>query len=169
VFRDPRRFGGLWCFETFEALEGTRWSRLGPDALAIDAATLAKRLNSTRRAIKAALLDQKVIAGVGNIYADEILHAARVDPRSASNAVSRRCCRALAAATRRILSRAIDAGGSTVRDFLDGRGRPGSFSRSHRVYGRAGLPCFRCGRRLQAIRLAQRQTVYCPVCQRLVL
>ena len=162
VFRDPRRFGGLWTYESFADLQSARWDRLGPDALTVDARTLRRRLARTRRVIKVSLLDQRVIAGIGNIYADEILFAARLHPASRVPADR---CRLLARSIRQVLSQAIAAGGSTIRDYMDGRGQPGSYARQHKVYGRAGQPCRRCDTPLETRSLGQRTTVFCPGCQ----
>ncbi len=167
VFRDPRRFGGLWTFPSTEALHATRWSRLGPDALSIGAQTLRHRLCQTRRPIKAALLDQHIVAGIGNIYADEILFAAQIHPLSISNSVSAADYRTLAHVIHSILRHAIAAGGSTTHDYIDGHGRPGSFAKYHQVYGRPLQPCVRCGRELQSIKVVQRTTIFCPQCQRI--
>ena len=166
VFRDPRRFGGLWIFPSIEDLRALRWSRLGPDALSLDARTLAARLGKTARPIKTALLDQRVVAGIGNIYADEILFAARIHPLRPAGRLRRPALDTLAAAIRQTLRLATRAGGSTIRDYVDGGGRRGRFTTRHRVYGRAGEPCARCHRTLRPIRLAQRATVFCPACQR---
>ncbi len=165
VFRDPRRFGGLWGYATREALRAARWERLGPDALTAAAPLLARALARTRRPVKAALLDQRLIAGVGNIYADESLFAARVHPCLPACRVDGPACRRLAASIRSILRRSIRSGGSTIRDYVDGRGASGGFAARHRVYGRASLPCVRCSTPLVGQRLAQRMTVYCPSCQ----
>lgn len=167
VFRDPRRFGGLWCFSSMDELTATRWSHLGPDALSLDARTLRRSLAGTRRSIKAALLDQHVVAGIGNIYADEILFAAGIHPQSAVTRLGADRCRRLARCIRHILAAATAHGGSTIRDYVDGQGRPGSFSLRHRVYGRATQPCTSCGNRLHQTTEAQRTTVFCPVCQHL--
>ncbi len=165
VFRDPRRFGGLWCFSSIDELTAIRWSHLGPDALSVDARTLRRSLAGTRRSIKAALLDQRLVAGIGNIYADEILFAARIHPQSVATRLGAERCRRLARCTRRILALAITRGGSTIRDYVDGHGQPGSFSLQHQVYGRASLPCTSCGNPLHRVTVAQRTTVFCPVCQ----
>ncbi|USO00044.1 MAG: bifunctional DNA-formamidopyrimidine glycosylase/DNA-(apurinic or apyrimidinic site) lyase [Phycisphaeraceae bacterium] len=161
-FADARRFGLLRLAPDGPA---EHWARLGPDALTIRAAALHGQLTDTLRPIKAAMLDQHVLAGVGNIYADEALHAAAIHP--ARIAASLHCdeARALARAVRRVLSAAISQGGSTIRDYRDGSGRPGSFQSRHRVYGRAGLPCLACGSALERCLLAQRTTVFCPNCQ----
>ena len=164
AFRDPRRFGGLTAYRSREALDRA-WSSLGPDALHIDGAALLAALSRTRRPIKSALLDQSVVAGVGNIYADESLHAARIHPLAIANAISESRVVALAAEIRRILGRATEAGGSTLRDYRDAFGQPGSAVQAHAAYGRDGLPCLRCGTTLLGMRLQGRATVHCPHCQ----
>ncbi len=165
VFRDPRRFGGLWCFSSLDELTADRWSHLGPDALSIDARTLRRSLARTQRSIKAALLDQHLVAGIGNIYADEILFAAGLHPQSVAARLPADRCRRLAHVIRHVLALATTQGGSTIRDYVDGQGRPGSFSLRHQVYGRATKPCTGCGKPLRGAREAQRATVFCPLCQ----
>jgi formamidopyrimidine-DNA glycosylase len=164
LFRDPRRFGGLWTFPSHDALQ-TRWSTLGPDALTITLAQLAEALASTRRHIKAALLDQAVLAGVGNIYADESLFLAGIRPRRLAIGLRPTEIDALAAAIRQTLSSSIATGGSTLRDYRDANGQAGSSQLAHAVYGRAGDPCIRCTTRLKSAQVAQRTTVWCPRCQ----
>jgi formamidopyrimidine-DNA glycosylase len=164
VFRDPRRFGGIWTLPSPTALE-ERWTDLGPDALTITAESLRAGLRSSRRAIKAALLDQRVLAGVGNIYADEALFAAGIAPGTSAHRVTPSELHRLAAALRRTLQASITAGGSTLRDFVDAQGNPGDYRKSHLVYGRAKQPCVRCGTVLRTRLLAQRTTVWCPSCQ----
>jgi formamidopyrimidine-DNA glycosylase len=165
IFRDPRRFGGLWAFASMQDLERQRWSALGPDALAIAAAQLRARLADSSRSIKAALLDQAAVAGVGNIYADESLFASRIHPLRSCRRLEAEDWSALAAALRLVLRRAISAGGSTLRDYRDADGSPGLFTIAHRVYGRAGLPCPRCRSVLRSLVVAGRTTVACPGCQ----
>jgi len=167
VFRDPRRFGGLWCFASIQELVATRWSQLGPDALQIDTPTLRQVLARTSRSIKTALLDQRVIAGIGNIYADEILFAAGIHPQSVANELPADRYRRLAGTIQRLLGTAIAHGGSTIRDYVDGSGSAGSYATHHRVYGRATQLCVSCGQLLHAIIVAQRTTVFCPGCQAL--
>jgi formamidopyrimidine-DNA glycosylase len=166
VFRDPRRFGSLGAFPSLEALRAARWDRLGPDALDVGREALATALAGRHRPIKAALLDQAILAGVGNIYADEALHAAGLHPLTPSAEVPPRAVTRLRTAIVRILSRAVEEGGSTIRDWSDGTGRPGSYASRHRVYGRAGLRCPTCGTILQGSIIAQRSTTHCPSCQR---
>ncbi|MCB9846124.1 MAG: bifunctional DNA-formamidopyrimidine glycosylase/DNA-(apurinic or apyrimidinic site) lyase [Phycisphaeraceae bacterium] len=165
AFIDPRRFGGLWTFDTFDALHESRWGRLGPDALAIRAKALARALAGSSRAIKGALLDQSVLAGVGNIYADESLFAARIAPVRPAAALSANDCATLASEIRRVLRTATRHGGSTIRSYADASDRAGRAQLIHRVYGRAGLPCLRCDALLEAATIGQRTTVWCPRCQ----
>lgn len=170
IFRDPRRFGGLWTFRNVRDLE-ERWRALGPDALDITGTQLHSGLHPaatshpTRRAIKAALLDQGLLAGVGNIYADEALFAARIHPRRPAGKLTAAECERLADELRAVFARALQAGGSTLRDFVDGDGQPGRYGLQHAVYGRGGDPCPNCRATLKAITLAQRTTVFCPACQ----
>lgn len=165
IFRDPRRFGGVRLALNAEAVDRL-WADLGPDALDITADELRSALRSARRPIKSALLDQSVLAGVGNIYADEALWRARIAPGRPARGLSVDDCERLAAGIRGVLREAIDSGGSTIRDYVDGSGRAGSFQLRHAVYGRGGLPCPRCGRRLASAVVAQRTTVWCRACQR---
>ncbi len=169
LFRDPRRFGGLWPLPDEAALTA-RWSALGPDALLTDAPTLAAALaaalRGSRRAVKAALLDQAVLAGVGNIYADEACHIARIRPGRASLRITLAESTRLAEAIRTVLARAVVAGGSTLRDYVDADGRAGTYRARHAVYGRGHQPCLRCGKSLRQTTIAQRTTVHCTACQR---
>lgn len=165
LFRDPRRFGGLAPYATPADLVAREWGDLGPDAASIDGEELAQRLARTGRAIKAALLDQHVLAGVGNIYADESLFKAAIHPLRRTGGIRRPESHRLAAAIRETLALAIAGGGSTLRDYVDAQGRPGRHQHSHLVYGRSGQPCARCGSTLRSIPVSQRTTVFCPACQ----
>ncbi len=167
VFNDARRFGGVWALPDTAALHA-RWNALGPDALTIDASDLRERLRRSARPIKAALLDQAVLAGVGNIYADESLHAARIHPARLASSIRADDAERLAGAIRRILQAAVDAGGSTLRDgtYSDASGAAGSYATRHAAYGRAGEPCTRCDVTLVSDVIAQRTSVWCPRCQR---
>jgi formamidopyrimidine-DNA glycosylase len=165
VFRDPRRFGGLWTFESVEALRNARWSRLGPDALTITGDQLREGLGRTRRSIKAALLDQEVIAGVGNIYADEALFLAGIRPKRRAGALKTAEIDRLVGTIREVLQRSIETGGSTLRDYVDADGAKGGAQEWHAVYGRGGEACRVCGGELRHGLVAQRTTVWCPRCQ----
>jgi formamidopyrimidine-DNA glycosylase len=143
--------------------------RLGPDALQITADQLCERLRTSRRPVKVALLDQKVVAGIGNIYASEILHRARLQPETLCHQISRRSWRRIQSETVAVLLEAIQAKGSTLRDgnYRTASDERGGFQDRHRVYGREALPCLQCGRGfIRRIVQAQRSTYFCPVCQR---
>ena len=159
-FVDPRRFGGIrWHGDAAPA------DVLGPEPLTMRAATFARQLATTRRAIKVALLDQRVVAGIGNIYADEALHAAGIHPLTPANALTLAQVARLSTATKRVLRRAIRAGGSTLRDYVNGRGERGAFQSRHRVYDRAGRPCRACRTAIVRLVLGGRSTCFCPACQ----
>ncbi len=165
VFADPRRFGGIWTYPNPAALRESRWNTLGADALTITPRQLHSRLAASRRPLKSALLDQNLIAGLGNIYVDELLFDCRLHPSTPCDCLTFDQVRALVSRMRRLLGRAIRAGGSTLRDYVDGQGNPGGFQFRHKVYGRAGQPCRNCRALLQSLTLAGRTTVYCPACQ----
>ncbi|HYD00480.1 MAG TPA: bifunctional DNA-formamidopyrimidine glycosylase/DNA-(apurinic or apyrimidinic site) lyase [Phycisphaerales bacterium] len=164
LFRDPRRFGGLTTLDSTEDLQRA-WSALGPDGLAVTGGEFWKAVNASARAIKSALLDQRTVAGVGNIYADEALFEAGVHPKAICRRLSRPRIERLARAIREVLARAVEARGSTLRDYRDADGLEGSYAGLHRVYGRGGLPCPSCGKPLQKLTVGQRTTVCCPRCQ----
>lgn len=165
LFIDPRRFGGLSTYPTEHALHQHRWSTLGPDALTIAAPDLARACKGSHRPIKSLLLDQSALAGVGNIYADESLFLARINPSTHASTLLKPQLTSLASAIRKILARAITAGGSTLRNYADSTGTKGTAQLLHAVYGRADQPCTNCQQPLASSRLAQRATVFCPRCQ----
>ncbi len=165
-FNDPRRFGCLlWQppGETHDLLRG-----LGPEPLSDDFSgeLLFQRSRGRKVPVKAFLMDQKIVVGVGNIYAAEALFAAGVSPLRAAGKVSRERYAVIAAEIRRILTYAIARGGTTLRDFISPDGAPGYFEQELSAYGRGGEPCPRCGRPLKQAMLAQRATVWCGHCQR---
>lgn len=173
-FNDPRRFGCLlWqpAGETHALLRELGPEPLaGPDEVApgmpvFDGDYLYERSRGRAAPVKAFLMDQKIVVGVGNIYAAEALFAAGVSPLRAAGKVSRERYAAIADAVRRILAHAITRGGTTLRDFLAPDGAPGYFEQELSAYGRGGEPCPRCGRPLKQAMLAQRATVWCGHCQ----
>ncbi len=167
--RDPRRFGAvLWHRCEADTPPHPLLAHLGPEPLDVgfDAASLQRALHGRRAAVKPLLLDQRVVAGVGNIYACEALYRAGIDPRRPGGEVSAARCARLAATLRETLAEAVAAGGSTLRDFAHADGTHGCFQHATRVYGRAGLPCPGCGAAVQQITQAQRSTYFCPRCQR---
>ena len=166
TFRDPRRFGGLSLYPPLAALRERRWSSLGPDALTHPDRALADACRASGRRIKDLLLDQSALAGVGNIYADESLFEARIRPSRRARSLRPPEVLALSEAVRGILARAVEAGGTTLRDYVRPDGAPGGAGSLHRAYGRHGQPCDRCGTLLRRTVLSQRTTSYCPRCQR---
>jgi len=165
VFRDPRRFGGVTAHESIADLRSARFGRLGPDGLTVTAGQLSAALGRSARAIKAALLDQTAVAGVGNIYADESLHRARLSPLRPAQSLAPADFDRLASEVRTVLAEAVEARGSTLRDYTDSDGNPGAAQLAHRVYGRAGQGCMACGSRLSHAIVGQRMTVWCERCQ----
>jgi formamidopyrimidine-DNA glycosylase len=165
-FRDVRRFGSAVWFADRAAVERSfAEAGLGPEPFALDAATWRRCLSGTRRCLKAVLLDQRTIAGVGNIYADESLFEARLHPAQPGHATSPRQAERLRQAIVVVLNRAIDRRGSSINDYVDASGAKGSYQDEFRVYGRPGAPCPRCGRPIRRVRLAGRSTHFCPRCQ----
>jgi formamidopyrimidine-DNA glycosylase len=162
--RDVRKFGKVLLLEREQS--HPRLDRLGIDALEVSGETLFRATRGRAVAIKNLLLDQAVIAGVGNIYADEALFRGGVSPRRRARRVTRRECAALAQALRRVLQRAIETGGSSIRDYVTPEGADGSFQNERRIYARTGEPCDACGTPIRRIVLGQRGTHYCPRCQR---
>jgi len=160
-FSDPRRFGGVWWLGCDEPPD----RGMGPEPLTLRAADLRRRLARTSRAVKSALLDQALIAGLGNIYVDESLFLARLHPlRPASNLTPAEVGR-LSRAIKLTLAKAIAHRGSTLRDYRDADGKAGGFQSLHRVYDRAAQPCRRCRTPIQRIVLGGRSTHFCPKCQ----
>src|SRR6266702_1659714 len=162
-FVDPRRFGRL-DFRSLAKQEG--FAGPGAEPLTIDAAQFARLFRGRRLAIKAALLNQRLLAGVGNIYADESLFRAGIRPRRAAGRLTRAVLERLRAALREVLEHAIRMGGSSVSDYVDAEGVRGFFQLEHCVYQRTGQPCRHCQTEIRRIVLAGRSTHYCPVCQR---
>lgn len=140
---------------------------LGPEPFHLTAEQFAARLRSRRGRLKPLLLNQRFLAGLGNIYADEALHRAGLHPLALAARISRRRAEALHEAIVQILEEAVAAGGSSISDYVDGAGRAGLFQLRHRVYGRAGQPCPTCGTAVRRIIAGQRGTHFCPRCQRL--
>jgi formamidopyrimidine-DNA glycosylase len=165
VFDDTRRFG------TVEGLSREEWetrsARMGPEPLeaSFTARGLHSALSSSRSPIRSWLLDQRKIAGVGNIYASEALHLAGIHPKRQARAIDRARAAALHKGIRRVLSSAIGAGGTTIRDYRTALGDAGRYARRLLVYGRDGEPCGRCGAEVRRIVFGGRSAFYCPVCQ----
>ena len=170
TLNDARRFGVVDLWPTRTLAEHPLLRGLGPEPLsdAFDGPALAARLRGRRTSMKAALMDQRVVAGLGNIYVCEALHRARIDPRRQAGRVSRARAEALVPAIRATLQDAIEAGGSTLRDHRRADGTLGTFQQAHRAYGREGAPCPTegCGGTIRRVVQAGRSTFFCPACQR---
>jgi formamidopyrimidine-DNA glycosylase len=165
-YHDPRRFGSIhWCRsfpENHMLLAG-----LAPEPLseAFDGPYLHGITRRRSAAIKQVIMNGSLVTGVGNIYASEALHHAGINPRTPARRLSLARCTRLVASVRHTLARAIAAGGSTLRDYVDGSGNPGYFQMESAVYGRNGRGCPRCGTTVRMIRQGQRATYFCPGCQ----
>lgn len=166
-FHDPRRFGALLWVEG-DPEEHPLLAGLGIEPLgrSFTAERLAALLGGRRTAIKPALMDARLVVGIGNIYASESLFLAGIDPRRAAGRVADRRLELLVPAIRKTLRAAIAAGGSSLRDFAHADGGFGCFQMRHRVYDREGQSCVQCGAPVKAIRQGQRSTYFCPRCQR---
>ncbi len=165
--RDPRRFGAvLW--QAGDIRRHPLLAGLGVEPLEDDFSgeVLYAATRSRQVAIKLLLMNAAVVVGVGNIYANESLFHARIDPRTPARRLTLKRCAALAAAVKTTLSQALAAGGSSLRDFVHSDGSSGYFQQQYYVYGRAGLPCRICGGTVRQLRQGQRSTFYCPTCQK---
>lgn len=165
-FRDPRRFGGVWFFPTAADSVRSGIKPLGPDALTIRVPIL-RELVRRKRQIKALLLDQYAISGLGNIYCDEALYSSRIHPLTPATSLSETQIRNLACSIRKTLNASLNSGGSTLMDYRTADGSEGRFQKLFRVYDREGEPCRRCGKVIERIIAAGRSTHFCPKCQRL--
>jgi formamidopyrimidine-DNA glycosylase len=165
ALNDPRRFGSLDLVRTDAVDEWPQIAALGPEPMDLDPSDLRKRLRGRVAAIKLLLLDQRIVAGLGNIYVCEALYRAGISPRRAGGSLSLDRLRRLVPAIKAVLEEAIEAGGSSLRDFASPAGELGYFSKSFAVYGREGEPCA-CGGKVKRIVQGGRSTFYCPRCQR---
>lgn len=165
-YHDPRRFGCLLWSE-LPVEQHSLLCSLGPEPLTDDftGAYLHKRSRGRKVPIKSFVMDSHVVVGVGNIYANEALFMAGIRPQTMAGAVSAKRYTRLVQCIKQVISHAITVGGTTLRDFVGGDGKPGYFQQSLLVYGRAGHPCKQCGTELKEIRQSQRSSVFCPHCQ----
>lgn len=165
--RDPRRFGAvLWINNKLS--DHVLLNQLGPEPLdeTFNAGYLHAALANKSLAIKNAIMDGHVVVGVGNIYASESLFRARIHPEASAKTISMKQCEALVREIKATLQDALNAGGSSLRDFFGADGNPGYFQQSYFVYARTNEPCQVCGEAIQNIRLGQRSTFFCPRCQK---
>jgi formamidopyrimidine-DNA glycosylase len=162
-YTDARRFGRL-AYLTKTSL-ADELKNFGADPLEVSADEFASRMQSRRARIKALLLDQRVLRGVGNIYADESLWRARIHPARLGTRLNTKQAKTLRRVLQDILKKAIVMRGSSISDFLDAEGQPGEYQRRHRVYGREGEACYRCDALIRRAIVAGRSSYFCPKCQ----
>ncbi|OAT51449.1 bifunctional DNA-formamidopyrimidine glycosylase/DNA-(apurinic or apyrimidinic site) lyase [Providencia heimbachae] len=165
-YTDPRRFGAwLWCedLETSSVL-----AHLGPEPLSAEfnAQYLFELSAKRKTAIKPWLMDNKIVVGVGNIYANEALFAAKISPEKIINTLTLAQATELVAQIKKVLQRSIEQGGTTLKDFLQSDGKPGYFAQELFVYGKKGEPCSMCGTPIESIKQGQRSTFFCRECQK---
>ena len=165
-FNDPRRFGAcLWQAHGLPEL--AVFKALGPEPLTddFDGLHLYQRSRGKSVAVKNFIMDNKVVVGVGNIYANESLFLAGIDPRKSADKVKKKDYLQLAVVIKQVLAKAIEQGGTTLKDFAQADGKPGYFAQELRVYGRQGEPCMNCGHLIQSQTIGQRNTFFCVHCQ----
>ncbi|MCL1049821.1 bifunctional DNA-formamidopyrimidine glycosylase/DNA-(apurinic or apyrimidinic site) lyase [Shewanella abyssi] len=165
-YNDPRRFGA-WLWSELPEQAHPLLSKLGPEPLeaGFHPQYLVDALKHKKKAIKLCLMDNHIVVGVGNIYANEALFAAGVHPQTEAGKVDAERITILVAEVKQILARAIEQGGTTLKDFTNADGKPGYFAQKLHVYGRGGETCTHCGQLLSEVRVGQRATVFCSICQ----
>ena len=162
LYDDSRQFGRLQYFD----LMPPRLEKLGPEPLEVSFDDFLAGMHGRKTSIKALLLNQDFVRGVGNIYADESLFRAGIHPKAIAGRLRKDRAKKLWEAVREVLREAIDAGGSSISDYVDAEGRRGWFQIQHRAYGREGEPCLTCGKPIRRVLVAQRSSHFCPACQR---
>jgi formamidopyrimidine-DNA glycosylase len=167
---DPRRFGSVHILTGDEAreIERTFFKTTGPEPFSDDCSSeyLYTKAQQRKQPVKTYLMDMKIIAGIGNIYANESLFSAGINPSRPAAGLSRRDWRRLLPELRRILHHAIDCGGSTISDYLNASGERGLFQVHFKVYGKKGAPCPQCGSLIEKVRIGGRASYFCPQCQK---
>ncbi|MCC6572468.1 MAG: bifunctional DNA-formamidopyrimidine glycosylase/DNA-(apurinic or apyrimidinic site) lyase [Planctomycetes bacterium] len=164
IFRDVRKFGKVKLLDKNES--DARLDKLGPDALEATADQLFRAITGREIAIKSALMDQGVLAGAGNIYADEALFLAGIQPKKPAGRLKKAQCEALLKALQGVLRRSIETGGSSISDYVTPDGSDGGYQDERRVYARTGAPCYACGTAIKRVVIGQRSAHYCPQCQK---
>jgi len=163
LYDDQRQFGRILFSEAMPP----RVEKLGPEPLEISLEEFARRAHGRKTPVKALLLNQDFVRGIGNIYADEALFRARIHPRAVAGRIRKERLERLRNAIREVLAEAIEGGGSSISDYVDPDGRKGWFQLQHRVYQRTGEPCITCGTPIRRVLVAQRSSHYCPRCQKI--
>lgn len=167
-FRDVRKFGFMICLKSPDVFSSEVFRDLGPEPLEIDFPDFTRLFDSRKARIKSLLLDQNFISGIGNIYADEILFQAKIHPLTAAFLLHQEDKERLWEAMRKVLIKAIEKRGSSIRDYTDSEGNPGNYQNHHQVYGRESLPCRVCGQKVRRLRIGGRSSFFCPSCQNLI-
>ncbi len=167
TYHDPRKFGKVKSVSSLEIDKNPEIAKLGPEPLKISENEFVNLLKKRKGRIKTTLLNQKVLAGLGNIYSDEALFDARIYPLTKADRLKEKMLSKLHLSIQKILKKAIRAGGSSVDDYLNIDGEKGFFQFHHKVYGREGKPCKRCKAKIKRIRISQRSSFFCPSCQKL--
>lgn len=164
IFNDTRRFGWFKYVKDIDNMKEMK--QLGPEALSISQKNFNERLKKRQKAkIKAVLLDQKFVAGIGNIYADEILFASGVRPDRIASSLTGQEIGKIFLQMRKILQKAIKAGGSSVENYIDALGKQGNYKKYHKVYQKTGLKCVKCAGVIKRIKIGSRSSHFCPKCQ----
>jgi formamidopyrimidine-DNA glycosylase len=167
AFRDPRRFGIFETIDLAKQNQNARLKNLGPEPLDADfsAEYLLSKLRKRQAPVKTTLMDQKVVVGVGNIYASEVLFQSHIKPSKRAGRITREQAQVLVENIKKVLLMAIEGGGSSISDFAGTRGESGSYQDLHQVYGREGKDCVICGTQIRQAVMAGRSTFWCPTCQ----
>jgi formamidopyrimidine-DNA glycosylase len=165
-FRDVRKFGFISCIRNLDISCVDELKNLGPEPLGIDFSLFKKLFQGRKARLKSLLLNQNFIAGIGNIYADEILFQAKLHPLTAASHLGYDDLKRLLKAMRGVLRKAIIHKGSSIRSFTNDEGKRGKFQDYHQVYGREALSCFICGEKIKRLRLGGRSSFFCPRCQK---
>jgi len=166
-FRDVRKFGFIFCGRTSDIDSSDELKELGPEPLEVDFPAFRKLFQGRTARLKSLLLNQSFLAGIGNIYSDEILFKAKVHPLTSAACLGDSDLKLLWKAMRSVLKRAIRYRGSSIRDFMDAEGQKGNYQNRHQVYGRESCSCFLCGTSIERLRLGGRSSFFCPRCQRI--
>lgn len=165
-YNDPRKFGKIKSFSTCKEENIADLKKLGLESLNISSSDFVNLFQKRKGRIKSALLNQQILAGLGNIYADESLFEAKIHPQQKADKLSAKKLKRLHQGIQKILKKAIKAGGSSIENYYNVNGEIGGFQLQHKVYGREGLPCKKCRTKIKRIKISQRSSYFCPRCQK---
>jgi formamidopyrimidine-DNA glycosylase len=166
IYNDIRRFGSVTVVDSAEIQKLNIFNKMGPEPLKVTKEKFLKIFRDRKSKIKSLLLNQNILAGLGNIYADEALFQAKIHPEERANTLSEKKLEMLRGSIKRILVRAIQKGGSTIMNYCNLFGEEGKYQNYHKVYGKGGLPCSICRTTIKKLRISQRSSFYCPKCQK---